>query len=430
MTIDQLLKPYQQFGINLGLSRIHYLLDALGNPQCHVPFIHVGGTNGKGSVCAYLSAVLSASGYRVGRYTSPHLIDWCERVSLNETTITPEELESALAKIIAIAPPQQEDSPTLFEIFTAAVWHYFAEKKVDIAVMEVGLGGRLDATNVREPCLLSIITSLSWEHWQVLGPTLTDIATEKAGIFKPGRPVFLGTVPDAAKTVFVQRAQALGCPLTLVPAAPLAPQTDPPQAAYQGWHYPLVLQGDYQRQNSALAIAALQELQRQGWSKITLSAVAEGMGNTIWPGRLQWVTLEGQKLLLDGAHNPAAAAVLAQYVSALQCPVNWIMGMLSTKEHDQIFAHLLRPGDRLWLVPVPGQNSANTKDLASLAQEICPRLVTINAVDNWASAWQTIQADPLPSSQTVLCGSLYLVGDFLAAHQNQEKSIPHETGSG
>ena len=161
MAIAALLEPYQRFGVNLGLSRIHELLEKLDNPQRQVPYVHVGGTNGKGSVCAYLSAVLTEAGYTVGRYTSPHLIDWNERVCLNDQPLNSSTFEAALQKVITLAPPQQTDSPTLFEVFTAAVWLCFTELPVDIAVMEVGLGGRLDATNVQEPCLLSIITSLS-----------------------------------------------------------------------------------------------------------------------------------------------------------------------------------------------------------------------------------------------------------------------------
>jgi dihydrofolate synthase/folylpolyglutamate synthase len=423
MTIAVLLDPYQRFGVNLGLSRIHQLLEKLDNPQRHVPYVHVGGTNGKGSVCAYLSAVLTEAGYRVGRYTSPHLIDWNERVCLNDQPVDANIFAAALQRVMALAPPQREDSPTLFEVFTAAVWLCFAELPVDIAVMEVGLGGRLDATNVQEPCLLSIITSLSREHWQVLGPTVADIAREKAGILKPNRPVFLGNIPTDAQPVFASRIAELHCPDQWIsPAFNLHQRNEHGDALarFRDLDYPLTLLGEFQLQNSALAIAALQELQRQGWSKIIPDVIQAGMGKARWPGRLQWVIHQDHKILLDGAHNPAAAAALAQFVHGIRTAstptVTWVMGMLSTKEHDQIFQHLLHPGDRLCLVPVPEHSSADLGKLKALASQICPKLDSIQIFDD---CFDALQALPAPPSEnfTVLCGSLYLVGYFLSKTQ-------------
>ena len=195
MTIESYLKPYQRFGVHLGLDRILSLLEKLSNPQQKVPIIHVAGTNGKGSVCAYLSSILTAAGYRVGRYTSPHLVNWTERICINEVSISEEKLIDLLEIIQQKIPDHEADIPTQFEVITAAAWLYFAKEKVDIAVIEVGLGGRLDATNVVSNPLVSVITSLSMEHWQILGPTLRDIAQEKAGIIKPYRPAVIGVLP-------------------------------------------------------------------------------------------------------------------------------------------------------------------------------------------------------------------------------------------
>ena len=230
MEIDTILNPFQRFGVHLGLERIQKLLADLGNPHHSVPVIHVAGTNGKGSVCAYLSAVLTEAGYRVGRFTSPHLVDWKERICLNEQPISTEALAELLLQVQAAIPENSEDSPTQFEVITAAAWLYFAQQQVDIAVMEVGLGGRLDATNVCCP-IVTIITSLSLEHWQVLGPTLADIAGEKAGILKPGCPAVVGQLPSEAKAVVERRINELGCPTVWVkPAVELPPPTPP----YQG----------------------------------------------------------------------------------------------------------------------------------------------------------------------------------------------------
>ncbi|MEM9808679.1 MAG: bifunctional folylpolyglutamate synthase/dihydrofolate synthase, partial [Cyanobacteria bacterium P01_D01_bin.56] len=210
MSIDNFLSSFGRFGVNLGLSRIQSLLERLGNPQERVSIVHVAGTNGKGSVCAYVDSVLSAAGYRVGRYTSPHLLNWNERVCINQQPISDKELWRHLQHVAAaIGEPDSAEAPTQFEVFTAAAWSYFAAQSVDIAVIEVGLGGRLDATNVCSQPLVTAIVSLSREHWQRLGPTLADIAREKAGVIKPERPVVIGPLPQVANDVVRKRAMAL-----------------------------------------------------------------------------------------------------------------------------------------------------------------------------------------------------------------------------
>jgi dihydrofolate synthase / folylpolyglutamate synthase len=410
--IDSLLHPFQHFGVHLGLERIIKLLANLGNPQDQVPVIHVAGTNGKGSVCAYLSSMLTKAGYRTGRYISPHLVDWTERICLNEQPISSEEFCQLLLQVQA-AVRQGEESPTQFEVITAAAWLYFAQAKVDVAVVEVGLGGRLDATNVCSKPLVTIITSISREHWQVLGSTVAEIATEKAGILKAGCPAVVGPLPREAEEVVRSRALELQCPV-------ITPQ--PSQSISSGWgeyqtqnskllKYPLPLQGQIQLTNSALALAAIEILQAQGW-QISESAIIQGMTNTKWLGRMQWTTWKNHKLLLDGAHNPAAAQVLRDYVNTLNVKsVNWVMGMLSTKEHGEIFKILLRSNDRLYLVPVPDHSSANPGELAQLAQSICPELSFCHTYPELLSAFKAAlhQTDNL----VVLCGSLYLVGHFL-----------------
>ncbi|HEY9601007.1 MAG TPA: folylpolyglutamate synthase/dihydrofolate synthase family protein [Allocoleopsis sp.] len=417
--INSLLEPFQRFGVHLGLERIRRLLVDLGNPHQRVPIIHVAGTNGKGSVCAYLSAILTEAGYRVGRYTSPHLVDWNERICLNEQPISTEALQELLLLVLAAIPEDCEDSPTQFEAITAAAWLYFAQQKVDIAVMEVGLGGRLDATNVCDSPLVSIITSLSREHWQVLGPTLADIAREKAGILKPGCPAVIGQLPTEARSVVEQRVNELGCPTVWVkPAQPIQDGW----ADYQGIKYPLPLLGEIQLSNSAIAIASVQILRSQGW-KISDDAIASGMAKTQWPARLQWTSWNERRLLIDGAHNQAAAVALRHYVDTLQTPVTWVMGMLSTKDHAEIFQALLRSRDRLYLVPVPGHSSADPDELAILAQTICPELADCQTYPDLETGLQVATSNTTERSERliVLCGSLYLIGDFLKqkSHSSQ-----------
>ncbi|MFN6534846.1 MAG: bifunctional folylpolyglutamate synthase/dihydrofolate synthase [Nostoc sp. EkiNYC01] len=431
MDIDSVIQPLQRFGVHLGLDRIVNLLANLGNPHHQVSVIHVAGTNGKGSVCAYLSSVLTEAGYRTGRYTSPHLVDWTERICLNEQPISSEELNQLFQQVQAAILPHEE-SPTQFEVITAAAWLYFAQAKVDVAVVEVGLGGRLDATNVCLEPLVTIITSISREHWQQLGPTVADIAREKAGILKPGRPVVVGQLPPDAEDVVRSRALELQCPI-------FTPQ--PARQIATGWaeyeriqnskfkiqnsksiKYSLPLAGQIQLNNSALALAALEILQQQSW-QISEAAIVNGMAKTKWPGRMQWTSWKNHQLLLDGAHNPAAAKVLRHYVDSLDAvkhkPVNWIMGMFADKDHADIFAALLRGGDRLFLVPIPvepwpGRTSADLDELANLAYNLCPNLGDRQIHPNLLTALETATSTATKDELIVVCGSLYLVGDFLS----------------
>jgi dihydrofolate synthase / folylpolyglutamate synthase len=403
--INALLQRYGRFGIHLGLEASHQLLADLGHPHQRIPIIHVAGTNGKGSVCAYLSSVLTAAGYRVGCYTSPHLVDWTERICIDQQPVVAEKLYDTLLRIEAIA-----SKPTQFEVITAAAWCCF--ESVDIAVIEVGLGGRLDATNVHDAPLVSVITSISRDHWQRLGPTLADIAYEKAGILKPNCAAVVGPLPGAAEAVVREQIAALSCPTCWPQPAILTSQSPGKQTATaEGITYDLRLLGDLQLVNSGVAIATLQTLRRQGWS-ISDTAIATGMANTTWPGRLQWTQWQGLPLLLDGAHNEAAAIALRQYVDSLEQPVHWLMGMLSTKDHAQVLTALLRPGDRLSLVPVPDHSSADPRALQTLALDICP------ALKPHCQIYPTLEAGLQSWRQTietkVLCGSLYLVGQFLA----------------
>jgi dihydrofolate synthase / folylpolyglutamate synthase len=424
--IDRRLAPFHQFGVNLGLERIQTLLAALGSPHLSVPIIHVAGTNGKGSVCAYLASILCDAGYKVGRYTSPHLVDWNERICINNAPIITENALNVLDRAISAIDPNLP-IPTQFEIVTAAMWLYFAESQVDIAVIEVGLGGRLDATNVCDRPLATVITSISYEHWQQLGDTIAKIAGEKAGILKPGCPAIIGTLPPEAMSVIDARVAALNCPVTWVkPAVPSPPPRSGSKVASgsdflpwvesAGICYPLALLGEMQLTNSAIAIATIQVLHQAGW-QISDAAIALGMANTCWLGRIQWTNWQGQKLLIDGAHNTAAAIALRQYVDTLDRPMSWTIGMLATKAHREIFQALLRPGDRLDLVPVPDHSSADLDLLADLARSVCPTLLSIDThpdlVTGLAAATTASK-----THQLVLCGSLYLLGYFLKLEQS------------
>ncbi len=406
--LDAILLPWHRSGVRLGLENIKEVLAALGNPQDQMPVVHVAGSNGKGSTCAYLVSVLTAAGYRVGRYTSPHLVDWNERICINDQPIATDRLTKIIHHIQNTAT---EQALTKFELITAVAWLYFAQEQVDIAVMEVGLGGRLDATNVVEQPLVSVITSISLEHCQQLGTTIAAIATEKAGIIKAGCPVVIGQLPAAAVAVIQKKALDLQCPLIQIkPAIELQPALRPSPrrtASAAGINYELPLLGDIQLHNSALAIATIQVLQNQGW-QIELAAIQQGMASTQWPGRLQWITWQGQPLLIDGAHNQESAIALRCYVDALHKPVTWIIGMLTTKEHAPILRALLRSSDTVHFVPVPDELTAAPLDLVDVARSIYPEIAAHTHLD-WPTGLNQAQ---LGSNLVVLSGSLYLLGDL------------------
>lgn len=415
--IEQLLGSFAHFGVELGLERIRRLLAALGNPQTQVPVIHVAGSNGKGSVCAYLSSVLRTAGYRVGRYTSPHLVDWTERIWVDGEAIAPKTLLQTLQHVTDAIDPA-EPSPTQFEVVTAAAWLHFAQAQVDVAVMEVGLGGRLDATNVCDRPLVSIITSLSLEHWQRLGPTLANITREKAGILKPHCPAVIAPQPEEAMPVLQQRLSEAACPVVWVsPAEDLAKDVGDGLARCPGdppLTYPLPMGGAHQLINSAVAIATLQLLQTQGWH-ITADHIRDGIAKTQWPGRMQWFSWQGQSLLIDGAHNSAGARMLRRYVDESDRtphPISWVLGMLSNKDHAEVLGALLREGDRLYPVPVPDHLTADPQDMATLAQTLCPGLAySLPQADVFAALDTAYQR--AEGGTVVLCGSLYLIGQFL-----------------
>ncbi|MEM6452475.1 MAG: folylpolyglutamate synthase/dihydrofolate synthase family protein [Cyanobacteria bacterium P01_D01_bin.105] len=433
--VEEDLQSFARFGVDLGLDRIEALLAAMGNPHRAVPIIHVAGTNGKGSVCAYLSSVLTAAGYRTGRYTSPHLINWTERICLDGVPISWPALQASLAEVKA-AMDTQNPTPTQFEVFTAAAWHYFAAQQVDVAVVEVGLGGRLDATNVCRQPLATVIVSIGRDHWQRLGDTLAKIAGEKAGILKTGVDAIVGPLPPEARAVVAAKAEAVNAPITWVEPA-TATAGNPAALTYCGIEYPQVLLGEHQKVNSACAIAALQSLCRQGW-RISAEAIARGMGAVQWPGRLQKAHWQGHELLIDGAHNRESARSLRTYIDHTypNQSMTWLMGMLNTKDHEGVFTELLRRGDRLHLVPVPGHLTADLSSLKALAQTVCPTLVAVETYDDLSAALPAatqatlgvsgqiasgqITSGQITSGQsasgqsvpTVLCGSLYLIGCF------------------
>ncbi|MFA6548553.1 MAG: folylpolyglutamate synthase/dihydrofolate synthase family protein [Candidatus Margulisiibacteriota bacterium] len=303
------LKSLEKFGMNLGLERITSILDRLGNPQNTFKSIHIAGTNGKGSTAAMVASILQTAGYRVGLYTSPHFIDYTERIKINGKDIARKKFEEGLMKAREVIEglmreKAMEGEPTVFEVLTAVAFWYFAKKKVEYAVVEVGLGGRLDATNVITP-LVSVITNIDLEHTEILGKTLAKIAGEKAAIIKRGIPVVTAETKTEPLKVIKKVCQANQSQLAI-----MEPETErlgsirrrKPRSLFSGFR----LRGDHQKLNAACAVAAI----RLAGIKVTRSQIKKGLAKTVWPGRLQIISRQ-PLIILDGAHNPAGAKVLA-----------------------------------------------------------------------------------------------------------------------
>lgn len=431
--IDRIVGQYARFGVNLGLETSITLLAALKNPQKKIPIIHVAGSNGKGSVCAYVASILAAAGYRVGRYTSPHLVNWNERICINDRPIADQDLITALRVVESNIPKGLE--PTQFEVFTAAMWLYFAQQKVDIAVIEVGLGGRLDATNVVDDPLVSIITSISLEHTERLGDTLGKIAFEKAGIIKSGVPVVIGEMPSEASAVISRKAYESYSPMSF-PKPAIAQGNG--WAIYDGFElfdiedegvalvprtltFEMPLQGNVQLSNVSLAVTAILLLRQDGW-EISDEAIATGIAKTQWIGRLQWYNWRGSKILLDGAHNADSVQVLRSFLDeqpagSTSGKTHWVMGMLATKDHRSMLETLLRSGDSVYFTPVPGHQSANLADLVTLAKSIRSDLTRVWVFDEITRALQAAIDETEKGDRVVMCGSLYLLGAFLAGER-------------
>jgi dihydrofolate synthase/folylpolyglutamate synthase len=371
------------------------LLDVLGHPERHFPCIHVGGTNGKGSTCAFLAADLESRGFRVGVYSSPHLVSACERVTVNGQPIT----EDAFAQWTTLLQPHIERlEASFFEATTAIAFADLAARGVDIAVIEVGLGGRLDATNVVDP-LAAVVTKIALEHTEYLGPDLASIAREKAGIAKPGRPFLTGEQDPAVRDVLLAEAHARGAaPVITVDSARAAPADAR-----------LGLLGRHQWSNAWVALATLQALPapfgRAG------SAIPESFANAYVPGRLdvrgEWV--------FDVAHNPDGMRVLCHGLMdiAPRRPLHALVGVLGDKDYLGMIAELVQVADR-FVFTVPATAPADRRwDLTRLARELAgdPAGDIAQFEPDFDRALALVQEN---AATVVVTGSFHTVGDALA----------------
>jgi dihydrofolate synthase/folylpolyglutamate synthase len=423
-TIDYLY-GLQKHGIKLALANSHTLMKVMGDPHKKFRSVHIAGTNGKGSTSAFLAGMLRAGGYRVGLYTSPHLVSFTERIRIDSVQISEQKVVELAQRVrdgyrgVPAADGAGALIPTFFEVTTAMAFTWFAEESVDIAVIEVGMGGRMDSTNVITP-LVSVITNIDLEHTDFLGDTLELIAREKAGIIKPGVPVITGAVQQAVIEVIEREAAAKRAPVYRLPKdfLPKNVRHDRTQAFdYQGvWtsynKVHIAMHGRYQVDNASLAIAAT-ECVRSAGIVLSESALRRGLERVRWEGRLERVA-QRPDIFLDGAHNPASAKMLAgaarQMKSAYRRLV-LVIGILSDKDYRGILAELVPLAERV-IVTMPQYSRAmDIQALAAEVQRLHSTVVTSETVvDAIAKARETAGADDL----ILVTGSLYVVGEARA----------------
>ncbi|NYZ13400.1 bifunctional folylpolyglutamate synthase/dihydrofolate synthase [Azospirillum sp. RWY-5-1] len=415
------LKALHPKVIDLSLERLERLLAALDHPERRLPpVVHVAGTNGKGSTVAFLRAMLEAAGHRVHAYTSPHLVRFHERIRLAGRLIGDDALTALLEEVEAA----NDGGPiTFFEVTTAAAFLAFSRNPADVLLLEVGLGGRLDATNVIDRPAVTAITRISYDHRQFLGDTLEAIAGEKAGILKPGVPAVFAPQPDSVVTrLFRDRAAALGAPVVDWRVEPLPDGGFRFEGPGRGLDLPApALPGAHQFVNAGVAIACLGALSMT----VPDDAVRRGMATVEWPARLQRLTRgplaerlpPGWELWLDGGHNDSAGEVLAAQAAAWTRadakPLHAVYGMLSSKQPEEFLAPLAPHIGRLRAVHIPSEE-ASLDAAAAAAAARAVGIADAVAVRSVAAALDAILEAGGPPARVLVCGSLYLAGSVLA----------------
>ncbi len=428
----------RRFGMRPGLETIRALLEELGNPERAFRSIHVTGSKGKGSTSAMAAAVLRAAGRHVGLFTSPHLVSYRERIRLDGTPIATEAVVDGLRRVTDAAEALRRRGalagpPTFFEITTALGFLTFAEAKVDAAVVEVGLGGRLDATNVLAADV-GVITTIELEHTEILGPTLHDVAREKAGILKPGQFAVLGRLPPEARAEVDHRAYTAGIPCWHLEEEVLVHDRVISEKGQQFAvtlpsrelrRLAIPLQGIFQPGNAALAIAAVDRFALATDRKISEAAVRKGLAAVVWRGRLERLEREPD-LFLDVAHTTESALALAQSlgeIAPLAPPAESaiLFGCLAEKPAARILEALAPLAETLVVVPVRSSRSASAPELRRLAAGRFPRIVEApDALDGLRLA----RVATGPEGYTLVAGSDYLIGEILAAREGGASEEP------
>lgn len=406
-----------QSGMRAGdftLERIRSVLNALGEPQAQYPSIHVAGTNGKGSGCALCAAALQAEGYRVGSFTSPHVEGALHGIRINGEMVGRDQLEETFQ---LIRPHLQVDGgSTNFEIVTALAFTHFARANVDASVIEVGLGGRLDATNVITP-LVSVITSIDYDHTSILGNTLAEIATEKAGIIKPGVPVVVSPQPEEARAAILARAKTHNAPAIEVGKDYLFERgySDlggqdlrvwPAASPMEATNLHIALLGAHQIENAATAYAALQTANQRGL-RLSAAAIQSGFAAARWPGRFELLQ-KNPPIVLDAAHSPAAARALRQALDEYfpDLPITLVLGVSADKDLEGLLAPL---GERIAFAIATQSAHPRAMPAIQLAERLIALGVAAAAEPEAAKALQAAKAQSQKSGVILVAGSVFLV---------------------
>ncbi len=404
--ILEFLYGLQMFGIKLGLENSYELLQSVDNPQNSYGIVHVAGTNGKGSVCTFMREILTQAGYRVGTYTSPHLHEFNERITINGSSIADDDLADLVEELRA---KNTHCQATFFEFTTALALLYFSRQNVDIVLLEVGMGGRLDATNVVQP-LVAVITPVSRDHVSHLGDNLADIAAEKGGIIKSHTPVVIGPQSDEVLQVLVDIAAKKHCDTWVSGKDYTCESGDgclsvtTPRNHWKGLTPRLV--GVHQGDNAAVALMALEVVAGHGFP-VTNHAVEQGVAQAFWPGRLEWWPNVDPAVLLDGAHNIAGAKVLAEYLASQKVlHIRWVGGFKIDKDVPAILAALLPLTQKFYGVAPPIEEPY---PLESVQQQVNAIGVEAQNYCNIGLALQAAQQDCLHGEIVVVAGSLFLV---------------------
>lgn len=398
--------------MSLGLERIRELLARLGDPQDSLRFVHGAGTNGKGSTCAFIARILQEAGYRVGLFTSPYIVCFEERIRINGINIGTEDLR-AVTEQVRDAAEAMTCHPTEFELMTAVAFLYFAQQHCDIVVAEVGLGGRLDSTNIISTVEVSVLTPLSFDHQAMLGNTLAEIAGEKAGIIKPGIPVVSAPQAPEVEAVFRLQAKRNHAPLTLVCEDEIHGSVH--DYSYRAWHtMTLGLEGSYQRINAAVALEACAVLRQRGWN-IPDAAIRQGLARVSWPGRFE-IVHRHPDVIIDGAHNIQAAQALAAELRSRypQQNVVFILGVLRDKDYSDMLDVLLPLAQTVMCLTPPNPRALSAHDLAAVIASKHPGCEVMAC----ASVFEAVRTahDCVPEDGVVCaCGSLYSIGEIKAA---------------
>lgn len=414
----------------LGLSRMVDLLERLGRPQDDLRFVHVAGTNGKGSVCAYLASVLQAAGYKVGLFTSPFILCFEERIRVNGENIRAEELARAVEAVRPAAEAVEADTgdhPTEFELMAAVAFEHFRAVGCDIVVLEVGLGGRLDATNVIDASEASVICRIGLDHTDLLGDTVAAIAGEKAGIVKPGCPVASWPQEREAMAVIEAVAAERGCELVVPDFSQLAVEPLAGAAlrrfSWQGQEFETRLLGSYQPFNAALALETVRVLRGRGWD-IPEEAEVAGIASARWPGRFEMVAAS-PLTIVDGGHNPQGAEALAASLADLlgeegRGSVDFALGVLADKDYPAM-VRAVAPWARSFSVYAPTSPRALSADeLAACVREVLGEEgraddVPVRVCAEAAEALRAARAAAGSQGVAVAFGTLYAIADLMAA---------------